>query len=746
MVRTWRFAALASAALGAAYGCGNSVHADDDSSGARGGSAYVGSGGGVGVDEAAGATADDGGRPSQVGQGGTASGTSGASGAATARGGSSGGELVAGQSGATESAGGALENTGGTGGSTGGTHASTGGTHASTGGTHDGTGGTEVAGSDSGAGGEGAGPNGTTPPPSFMSPECQSLAANLLGQMTLGEKAAQMIQVDAQYVTTSTVASLGLGSVLASGDYWPGSGTSAAWRGHIAAFHSAALASRLQIPLLYGLDAVHGMSHAFDAIIYPHNLGLGASHDPELVERVAHAAAVEVAASGADWTFAPVLAAARDERWGRTYESFSEDPALAGLLGARAVTGFQGQPLGADRTSILASAKHFAGDGDTDYGSSRVGLLDQGNVSLSDADFRALAVAQYAPAIRAGVGSIMVSYSSYQGTKMSADGYWLTSVLKGELGFDGFLISDYNAVDALSSSISESVATAVNAGLDMLMETSSYSSIESAIVTGVQGGLIDEARVDDAVTRILRVKCGLGLFERAEPDSTLTSQVGSAEHRALAREAVQKSVVLLKNEHVVLPLSKSLGKLVVAGSGANTLSEQMGGWTLNWQGSMANSAVGTTLLDAVSTELGADRVEFQSSVADPTGADAVLLVVGERPYAEYLGDTANPSLGAADSSLITSYAAFDVPVIVVLYSGRPLVVTNELAASDAFLAAFLPGSAAEGIADILFGDVSPTATLSMSWPATLAQIPINVGDADYASDPPLFPIGFGLEY
>jgi beta-glucosidase len=548
------------------------------------------------------------------------------------------------------------------------------------------------------------------------------------------------VQANAPSISAATLTSVGLGSVLADAGFSPGSGNAADWAQHIAALHSAARASRLHIPVLYGLDAVHGMSHARNAIIFPHNIGLGASHEPDLVERVSAAAAVETAASGVDWTFAPVVAAARDERWGRTYESFSEDPELVGLLGARAVLGFQGHVLGQKRESVLATAKHFAGDGATNYGSSPVNLLDRGNVTLSESEFRSLAVSQYVPAIKAGVGSIMVSFSSYRGVKMSNNADWLTTVLKQELGFEGFLISDYDDVSVAS------VTTAVNAGLDMLMQSTSWAATQKAIATGVTNGAIPLARVDDAVTRILRVKCGLGLFERGEPDAALLSQVGSIEHRALAREAVQKSIVLLKNEGHLLPLPKTLSKLVVAGSAANTLRKQMGGWTLDWQGSSGNSAVGTTLLAAVSNALGSDKVEFQSSPGDPAAADAVLLAIGEEPYAEWLGDRADLALSAADSALIAHYASYDVPILVVLFSGRPMIITNELEGVSAFIAAFLPGTAGEGIADILFGDASPSAQLSMSWPKSNAQIPINAGDPDYASDPPLFPLGFGLRY
>lgn len=575
--------------------------------------------------------------------------------------------------------------------------------------------------------------------PPFLSPRCQQLADSLIAEMTLAEKASQMIQSDDPYVTPADVQNFALGSVLASANYAPGAGTSAAWAAHIAALHAAARGSRLKIPLLYGLDSMHGMGHARDAIIFPHNIGLGASGDADLVRRVAHASAEETAGSGADWTFSPVVAAARDERWGRTYESFSEDPALAGLLGASSVLGFQGAALGESRSSILASAKHFAGDGATERG------IDQGNVVLTEAEFRDLAVSVYVPAIEAGVGAIMVSYSRYQGVPMSANAAWLTNVLKDELQFGGFLVSDYDAVDKLGGSLSENVQLAVNAGLDMLMETGTWRSVREAIVTGVTTGIIPLSRVDDAVTRILRVKCGLGLFERAEPDAALTAGVGSAEHRALAREAVQKSIVMLKNEGEVLPLSKQATRIVVAGSGAKVLRKQMGGWTLDWQGKSSDGMVGTSLLTAVTDVLGPDRVVYQETPS-PIPADAVLLAIGEEPYAEYLGDRDDLALPPADSDLIFQYRALNLPIVVVLYSGRPLVITDELAEVDAWIAAFLPGSAAEGLTDVLFGDVAPTAKLSMSWPASMNQIPINVGDADYDADPPLFPFGFGLTY
>ncbi|HEY0468823.1 MAG TPA: glycoside hydrolase family 3 protein, partial [Polyangiaceae bacterium] len=597
---------------------------------------------------------------------------------------------------------------------------------------------TGEAGSSGEAGQAGAGAGASVPP--FLSQACIDKAASLVAMMTLAEKAAQMVEANDPSISAATLTNVGLGSVLADGGFSTGSGNAAAWAQHIATLHAAARASRLHIPLLYAVDSVHGMNHARDAIIFPHNIGLGASHDPDLVERVSAAAAIETAASGVDWTFAPVIAAARDERWGRTYESFSEDPQLVGLLGARAVLGFQGHTLGEKRESVLATAKHFAGDGATNYGSSPVNLLDRGNVTLSESEFRSLAVSQYVPAIKAGVGSIMVSFSSYQGVKMSNNSAWLTTVLKHELGFEGFLISDWDDVSTAS------VTTAVNAGLDMLMESTSWSATQQAIANGVTSGAIALERVDDAVTRILRVKCGLGLFERGEPDAALLSQVGSVEHRALAREAVQKSIVLLKNDQRVLPLSKALNKLVIAGSAANVLRKQMGGWTLDWQGSSGNSAVGTNLLTAVTSVLGSNKVEFQASPADPANADAVLLAIGEEPYAEWAGDTADLSLSAADSALIAHYASYDVPIVVVLFSGRPLIISNELGEVSAFIAAFLPGSAGEGIADILFGDASPSAQLSMSWPKSNAQIPINAGDPDYESDPPLFPLGFGLRY
>lgn len=580
----------------------------------------------------------------------------------------------------------------------------------------------------------------------FLSAACRQRAASLLASMTRDEKAAQMILAKDGIVTTSQITSYGIGAVLADGYYKPGHGATSDWAAHIAPLHAAARASRLGIPLLYGLDAVHGMSHATDAIIFPHNIGLGATRDPDLVERVARATAVEIAATGADWTFAPTIAAARDERWGRTYESFSEDPVLVGSLGASAVLGLQGHSLGAERTSILATAKHFAGDGATAYGTSSVGDLDRGDVTLNESDFRALAVAQYVPAIRAGVGSIMVSYSSYRGTAMSVNRPWLTNVLKKELGFEGFLVSDLNAVELLPGTSDTNIEAAINAGLDMLMESDSGLDALSLISDAVAGGRISSARVDDAVTRILRVKCGLGLFEGTE--RSLDPTVASPAHRLLAKEAVEKSLVVLKNDLGVLPLNAAGGKILLAGSGADSQRRQMGGWTINWDGSDADDATGTTLLSALTSRLGQSVVNAEDPT-DPTGADAVILVMSERPYAEYLGDASDLTLSAVapdDVTALSYYSQYDVPIIAILFSGRPLVITEELPKVSAFIAAFLPGTAADAIVDVLYGVTHPTGKLPMTWPKSMTQLPINLGDPDYVTDPPLFPLGFGLTY
>jgi beta-glucosidase len=562
--------------------------------------------------------------------------------------------------------------------------------------------------------------------------------------MTLAEKIGQMTQAERRDLEPGDIQRYALGSVLSAGGSAPGGATPREWAEMLDNMHAEALASRLGIPLLYGVDAVHGHNNVLGATIFPHNIGLGAANDPALVQALARATAVELEATGVDWTFAPMVAAARDERWGRTYETFSEDPLRAGVLGAAAIRGLQGDRLGGQRGSILACAKHFAGDGTTSFKSSTIGgFLDQGDTRLPPADFTRLAITPYRPAIAAGVGSIMVSFSSVNGVKSHGDQRLLTGVLKGELGFRGFLVSDYIGIHQLPGSYADQVSLSVNAGLDLFMEAEhEWKPFIETLTDVVQRGRVPESRIDDAVTRILTVKCESGLFEKAPTDRRELTQVGSAPHRALARRAVRQSLVLLKNEGGLLPLKKS-SKIVVAGSGANSLTRQAGGWTLQWQGANDQPFPGTTLLEALRNQADAPELIRFDEHGKTEGGDIALLVMSEPPYAEMKGDTDKLSPTAEDLRALDALHQRKLPIVVVLLSGRPLIIEAELVKAQAWLAAWLPGSAGEGVIDVLYGDHAPTGKLSHSWPRALAGVPLNVGDPNYD---PLFAVGHGLTY
>jgi beta-glucosidase len=603
------------------------------------------------------------------------------------------------------------------------------------------------------AGGSAADAGGQSPavpgPPWQPSAECESLAENLVVALSLDEKIGQMTQPERRNVTPAEVTQYFLGSVLSGGGSYPGDGSPAAWADMTDALHLAALATPHQIPLLYGSDAVHGHGNVLDAVIFPHNVGLGAAGDTELVTRAASITALEMRGTGVDWTFSPVMAAPRDERWGRTYEGFAEDPGLAALLGSAAILGYQGARLG-DANSVLATAKHFAGDGATACGTApaqgaATPLLDQGDVTLDEATFRRLAVDQYRFAIAAGAGSIMASYSSYQGTKLHAHTRLLTEVLKGELGFMGFVVSDFAGIHQLPGSYQEQVTTAVNAGIDLFMEGDSWLAFIDALEAAVEQNAVPMSRVDDAVTRILRVKCELGMFQpgyTGQADRALTVEVGSPEHRAEARDAVRKTLTVLKNEGL-LPLAKA-GRIHVGGSAADDLDKQCGGWTVSWQGT-GSATVGTTILGAVQKSVGGlGEVTYSLDGGGAAGADVGIVVIGEPPYAEWLGDRSDLGLSTGDQATLDTMATAGIPLVVVLVSGRPLIIEPYLAKARAWVAAWLPGTEGDGVADVLFGEVPPTAKLGHSWPARMDQIPINVGDPDYASDPPLFPFGYGL--
>ena len=585
------------------------------------------------------------------------------------------------------------------------------------------------------------------------SPACLTQASTLAAALTPAQRYGQMTQVDSDGLTVSQASSAYLGAVLSGGNSFPPSGNSASdWVSLVSSYLGVAQSFNPHIGMLYGSDAVHGNNHTQGATIFPHNIGLGATRDAGLVEQVERTTALEILAVGINWAFAPTLAAAQDIRWGRTYESFSESPDLAGELGAAAVLGLQNGRLGSSQ-SVLACAKHYAGDGATDGG------VNAGNVTLDEATFRQLAIAPYVPAIAAGVGSIMVSYSSYQGQQMAGSQEWLTGVLKGELGFNGFLVSDWNAVNLLPGSYSDQVKTAINAGLDMVMISQtngapSAADFASTLETLVSSGAVSNDRIMDAVGRILSVKCEMGLLASDTTiDPALTAALGSSDHRAIARQAVRESLVLLKNDGL-LPLASKPSRVHVTGSGADSLAKQCGGWTVAWQGpgtdgSSTDTTTGTTVLGAIKSRFAGTSTSVTSSSdgSGAAGADYAVVVVGEPPYAETQGDSTNPTLSDDDFAAIAKVKAAGVPFAVVLFSGRPLILTTSggvsaLDEANAFVAAWLPGTEGEGIVDVLFGDDKPTGQLSFTWPATLSQLPIHYGDGQT----PLFPFGFGLSY
>jgi len=561
---------------------------------------------------------------------------------------------------------------------------------------------------------------------------------DLLSRMTLEEKIGQMMQVDHTGLigAKQDITKLGIGSVLSGGDNKTGANLPADWADLVDTLQGRALKSRLKIPLLYGIDAVHGFSGVKGTTLFPHNIGLGATRDSALVALVSRITAREVAATGIHWTFAPCNAVVRDERWGRTYEGFGETPELAVTLTAAAVRGFQGDSLTGE-TSIIASAKHFLGDGGT------LGGDDQGNTVASEAEIRKLFLPGYLSAVRSGTGTVMVSYSSINGQKMHASAYWLTEVLKGELKFDGVVISDWAGVDQVSATYSEAVKQSVTAGVDMVMLPFRYTEFLTVTKNLVMSGDIPLSRIDDAVTRILRLKFRKGLFESPFSRRNLLPEIGSPEHRAVARQAVQKSVVLLKRKDGVLPLPKSDARVLVAGSHADDIGLQCGGWSVSWQGKPGATTTGTTILQGLRQEAPGVQFEYQAdgNFTSPEAAQYSLVVIGEQPYAEGQGDRVSLELPKQDIELIRKMKGYGHPVVLVLISGRPLILSQALHFSDAVLAAWLPGTEGAGIADILLGTVSPSGRLPHSWPESMSQIPVNAGDEQYQ---PLYPYGAGL--
>jgi beta-glucosidase len=575
-------------------------------------------------------------------------------------------------------------------------------------------------------------------------------AKALLAKMTLEEKIGQMTQPDQESIKDlSDIEHYFLGSILSGGSSDPKEGNSLqAWTDLYDRLQQHTALTRLKIPILYGIDAVHGHNNVLGAVIFPHNIGLGCTRNAALVEKVERVTAEEVRASGIQWAFAPCVTVPQDIRWGRTYEGFSEDPQVVKELGEAAVRGFQGADL-ANPLSVLACAKHYIGDGGTAFGSARRDTgLDQGDTRVDEATLRRIHLPGYVSAVQAGVASIMPSYSSWNGVKVSGDKHLLTGILKQELGFEGFLISDYNAIDQVHPNYKTAIGISINAGMDMAMVPARYKEYIADLKELVDEGVVPISRIDDAVTRILRVKFAMGLMDQDRSqlaDRSIQKSFGSPEHREVARQAVRESLVLLKNRNNVLPMAKTAARIHVAGKSADDLGNQCGGWTIDWQGKSGDiTSGGTTVLAALKKAASADtRVTFSKDGTGAAGATVGVVVIGERPYAEGNGDRADLNLEQEDVDAVAHMKAAGIPVVVILFSGRPMLLGSVLEQADAVIAAWLPGTEGAGIADVLFGDFKPTGKLSFAWPRSMEQVAKHPGDKDYD---PLFPFGFGLTY
>jgi len=573
----------------------------------------------------------------------------------------------------------------------------------------------------------------------------------IVEMMTLAEKVGQMTQADHRYlIDVDDIKDYHLGSLLSGGGSNPQVNEPAAWADMLDHYQGIAAESRLGIPLMYGIDAVHGHNNVVGATIFPHNIGLGATGNPDLVEEIAHITAKEVRATGINWTFDPCVANSRDERWGRAYESYGEDPALISSLARAQVEGYQGSSLNAP-DAIAACTKHYIGDGAPKWSTGTGGKIDRGDAQISEAELRALHLPPYQAAIQGGTATIMASYNSWNGQKLHGHKYLMTDLLKGELGFEGFIVTDWAAIDELPGDYKSDIIESVNAGVDMVMVPgstsgggSTYREFITKLTQAINEGSIAMSRIDDAVTRILNVKKSMGLLDSVYVnDRTLLPSVGSSEHRSVARQAVKESIVMLKNESL-LPLAKDLGTILVAGRGADNIGMQCGGWTISWQGDMGDITPGTSILSGVQATVSANtQVIHSPNGAGSSAADAVIVVVGESPYAEWHGDRDDLSLSDEDLAVISTVRDSGKPMILVLLSGRPMIITDIIEDADAFLAAWWPGSEGDGITDVIFGDYAPTGKLSVTWPTDMDQIPINLGDNDYQ---PLFPVGYGLTY
>jgi beta-glucosidase len=596
-----------------------------------------------------------------------------------------------------------------------------------------------------------------------VDPEVEARVEGLLARMSIEEKVGQIIQADVRKVTPEQVTAYHLGSVLNGGGGFPNNekySTAADWLDLADRMWEASVdtaGGRVGIPVIWGVDAVHGHNNVIGATLFPHNIGLGAANNPELLRRMGEVTAREVRVTGHDWNFGPTVAVPRDDRWGRAYEGFSEDPGIVADYARAIVVGLQGEPGTADFLDdhhVIATAKHFIADGGTRGG------RDQGDAVGTDQMLLEIHAPGYVAALEAGVQSVMASFSSWNGVKMHAREDLLTGVLKETMGFDGLLVGDWNAHGQIPGCSNESCAEAVNAGVDMFMVPDDWEGLYHSTLAQARSGEIPEGRLDDAVRRILRVKIRAGVLDRGRPSSRPyagdESVLGAPEHRAVARQAVRESLVLLKNDGGLLPLSPGQ-RFLVAGSGADDIGKQAGGWTLTWQGTGNRNSDfpgATSIWDGIraAVEAGGGTAELDSDghfdPGDPP--DVAIVVFGEDPYAEFQGDRETVDYPRGDGrelALLRSLQEAGIPVVSVFLTGRPLWVAPELNASDAFVVAWLPGSEGAGVADVLLrgadGSVAHdfTGRLSFSWPRTPDQAVLNVGDTEYD---PLFAYGHGL--
>tara|TARA_B100000242_G_scaffold238683_1_gene178574 strand:- start:2455 stop:4191 length:1737 start_codon:yes stop_codon:yes gene_type:complete len=565
----------------------------------------------------------------------------------------------------------------------------------------------------------------------------------LIQSMTLDEKVGQMTQIDQRFLDTITdLSTYSIGSLLSGGGSHPKVNEPQAWLDMYNGYQSETLKSRLQIPLIYGIDAVHGHNNVYGATIFPQNIGLGATNNPELIFKISEATSIEVAATGIDWTFSPCLSSPEDYRWGRTYEGFSSDPSLVEILGEASVKGYQSAQTNSGK-KVVACAKHFIGDGNTEFGTGMNGLVDRGNTILTVEELKEKLLPKYQAAIDADVQTIMASYNSWNGVKCHGSKELLTDILKIEMGFDGFVISDWQGIDEIPGDYKSDIITSINAGIDMVMVSGQgqpYKKFMRLLKESVEEGSIPLARIDDAVKRILKVKIRNGLFDNPLVENDALKVIGSDAHRDIARQAVRESVVVLKNDDII-PISKDSKSIVVAGRGADNLGMQCGGWTINWQGGQGDITIGTTILDGIKKSVSAEtNVIYSEDGQDLNDVDGELavVVIGEDPYTEFFGDKDNLDLLNDDINTINNLKNKGYKVMVLLISGRPMNIAEHIDDWDGFAAIWLPGSEGDGVSDILFGDFQSTGKLSYPWPIK-AEHGANADDKDL-----LFNFGYGL--